>query len=523
MDEKEVVPVEAEVVSEIPEAVNLIPAEMEIPTDGGPVLVEEVPATDDTPITASAEVNTVEDTARLLAKQLMEDTTMVFSPSDLEVAIKSATLEDVTDYTTWVKHVQKVVKEEVRREKEQEDLKEAAKQSLARWEKSIVQQYGDVQVYAQKLLEQTYNLPEGMLSAFDVQLNLMRLHGVRNTSASLFDEIGGASYSNPAFAIVRNIGSEAVKSAVDYSIDAMEQEDFTALIEDLIQTSGLASGDSMEAKRKYLLQMADNLPQLVGKNAPDNYKIWYVLTRGANGSSTAASMTDSIYAFEDTALQHQAFTENLMHSGIPQATATDVAYKNVVAQMDPSDTRTKSWTDNVGHIIGTIIAQPARCSMAINEAMYEAMGPYGETWRANQEKSKEYRRNMKTMKMVHKHEKEMQRMQSQQNTAAPNRVGYQQGAGFVNRHNVTGTVGNLNNGVDLKVPPVVVIVIVHILLGVICWFAMSNIWGIIAIAGLLFGLYGIVTFKTKGAEAILTAAIGYIVVVLAVIFRIVTG
>lgn len=510
-----------------PNVVMLSPAANYEPnsSNGGPVIVDTVTAP--APIEPSDE--DISERARQFASEMLQDRTLIFNPRDLDEAVNTAKKEDVTSLEAFKGHVLKVVNEAARKEEEKKRLAQAAKSSLERWEAEIKTQHPDVQDFVQKKLNDTYNLPEGMIGVFDVQLGAYTMPGLANKKGTLRDELNMDAYSNPVFAILRNMESESVRAAVYHSIEAMDSADFTAQVNAIVESSSLTVNGTLEEKRTNLIQLANDLPQLKGKVAPDNYKIWYLLTRSSVNNTVPTDMTSRIYAQTQDAINHQARTETYMASGIPQAPAMDIAYRESVQDIEEEEAKKRGLLDTAGRIIGTVAATPARCKKSIQDAMYEAMGEYGEEWKANQEAAKERKRLLKEQKAQQDFElaqKELelktqmmaqQNMQKMMNAQSP----YVNGAYRNQTLYGTNTRRNgrqVHNGnFAPHVPMPVIATLIHIVVALVCWLIYGNVAAVYIAVGLVVATVGLFSYKSKGSKAILTAVAGYLIVVIAIL------
>lgn len=524
--------------SPLPNAEDLVTGVPE--TTGGPVLVDAVP---DVASGTSTEINSEEldkdaifEKARGYASEMLQDRALIFDPRDLDEAVTTAKKDDVKNLEAFKGHVLHIANEAAKREEEKTRLEQAAKSSLERWEASIKSQHRNVQDYVQEQLDLKYNLPEGMIGVFDVQLGAYTMQGLANPKGTLRDELNMDAYSNPVFAILRNLDSEPIKAAVERSIKAMCGEDFTAQVNSIVETSAITIKGTLEEKRANLVALANNLPQLKDKTAPDNYKIWYLLTRGKD-NSVVPDMTSKIYEQTQDAINHQARTETYMASGIPQTPAMDIAYRESVKDIEEEDAKKRGLLDATGHIIGTIASAPARCKKSIQDAMYESMGEFGKEWKANQEAAKERKQKLKEQKAQQKFElaqKELelktqmlaqQNMQKIANRQNPN-TGYGYGYGYGYGANNQGRYGRGSygmqrgvNGVNFAphIPMPVIATLVHIIVALICWLIFGNTKGIVIAVGLVIATAGLFSFKSVGSKAILFTIAGYVLAVLAMV------
>ena len=482
---------------------------------GGPIVCDNVTEPASEP-TVSNEIDDEElrEKARELASEVLHDNRYPFSPRDLDKAILEATAEDIKNKEAFILLVMRIANEEQRKADEEERIQRAAKSSIQRWEEGIKSQYEDVDRYVQRLLEEKYNLPEDMVGLFDVQLGTFALPGIVNKSGTMQQELLMDSYSNPVFAILRNIDSEQVAKAVQRSVDAMNGDVLSAQVNGMLITSNVVTGDTIDERREAILASANALPQFRGKNAPDNYKIWYVLTRSeAYSSNIPKNMTGKLYSKKDDAINHQARTEEYMSQGIPQAPAMDMAYRMSVQEVPEEEAKERGLLDSAGRVIGTIAAAPARCKKHVQDAMYEAMGEFGDEWKANQEAAKERKRKLKEQKAQQEFElaqKELElktQMMAQQNAQrlSNNMRGNQgygygygnpgygnQGYGYNNQgYGRQGHRGYVNNGnFAPRIPFKVLCTIAHVIIGLLLWLFCGNVKGAVSAIGLTLSSIG---------------------------------
>lgn len=479
------------IVTDVPEPT---PAPIPETSNGsGPVMVDSMPVNS---TTASVDAKAL---AGEFASELLKDPNLLASPDDLNAAVESAKPEDVVNADAFRAHVLHTINEANDRAYKQEQERRAAKTSLQRWEESIKAQHSDVQAYAQSLLDETYNLPEGMIGCFDVQLGAYTVKGLAG-DGKLRDELHMNYYSNPVFAIIRNINSEQIKACVDRNISAMSSDEFSQQINAMLETSDITHGESVEAKRTFLLETANSLPQLKGRTAPDNYKLWYVLTRFQGGSSQEAipqDMSKKIFEQTESAIDYQARTEDMMAKGVPQGPAMDMAYKATVENLGKEEASKRGLLSTAGHIIGTVAATPAKCKKSVDDAMYEAMGEYGDEWRANKQAAKERKEQLKDLKRQQEFELKKQKIEADAQRPPkdtyPNyqashrrnvnqRYGYNDNYGHGRGHNIGGN----------RIPYQLIVIAVGIILALLLWIikgATSAIVSAIGVAAVSVGLF----------------------------------
>lgn len=490
----------------------------------------------------------ISERASKFAQELIKSGQNVLSLTDIDLAVSRATEEDVISLDTFAVLCARVSREICTKQV-------SNTYSNKEWEAKIDAQHKDVNAYAQRLLEATYNLPEGMIGIFDVQLGTYLAPGLLDPQVPLMVELEVETYSNPVYALIKNMDTPTVKAAVDRSIAALEGEEFTEQVNAMLMETTVAFGSVVEEKRRSLLELANRIPQLVGKVAPDNYKLWYLITRShAYKDNQPNNMLPAIYADNQLAVQHQALTQQYMYSGLPQCTALDASFREVVIDIGEQKAKEKGLVDKAGKVIGTIAATPAKCKMSVEEAMYEAMGDYGDTWKSNNEAAKEYRRQLAEEKRKRDFELKKLGMQLEQQArfeaeqrelqeayakrdrameearaslarATEQRRAFRQAqeSYYSNadhmKYDRRNGYSQFNGDFAPQIPIPVLMLLVNLIVCLFLWLIFGNTVGMISAFGAVIATIGLFLYKSERDKGILITVAGYVLVVLAVMLH----
>lgn len=366
-------------------------------------------------------------------------------------------------------------------------------------------------------------------------------------------------YEEPVYSLIMQIKEQWIEDLINDCLAKWENNPVVdGYIEKYLNYLGTPEEQYEQAKMDLISFLPENIQNESSPVVYKQFKAVQLILQENSGENYDAS--EEVLRDEANMTEYMARFEGLTEEGVPfeaaRAEATEATY-NYYTEDDCDESKDFSdFVKTAGQFVGKAVNLKCTIAKTFEDAMYEGMGEYADTYRENREKIKERKAEIRARKAEMRHEREMANLAREEKEAEweheqkmeearhpkqqqyyDDQRGYNRTYGDNRDYNRTYNRDYGRNGRNYdsrynrrydaarrdfapQIPIPVMMGVVHLVVFLLVWIMFGTPYNVVCGVGLVVALFGFIRTRVHEPNAVPMMVGGYAVAGLGILFGI---